>query len=129
MKAEKFKELFDCKEPDVIYGGKDGIQVKSEYLSYDLNGSHRIISEELYQRMIAEIEMKPVIVSMRSPKAIIALANENAELKRGIGDLFLIINQGKKGIRNLSLKNDYSIVSAFYCEINGLLKLAGKIID
>ena len=44
----------------------------------------------------------------RNTHEIIELAKENAELKRGIGDIFLTIIEGKKGKEHICLKNDNS---------------------
>lgn len=100
MKAETFKELFGEDEPIKNWETEEGM--------FDL--PVRIIPEFLYQKMLIEIEKSQPIISGDIPSEIIDMATENAELRRGIGDIVISIIEAKKGNKNMSIKSDNYLV-------------------
>ena len=102
MTNEKFKELFGVNEPIKMFESfnyKDGLPI-------------RIIEEDLYKKIIIEIEKNPAEVNEESAKSIIDMATENAELKRCIGDIYLYIHEAMKGKEHISMQFDYELARA-----------------
>jgi len=107
MTNEKFKQLFGVNEPIMMFEPfkcKDGFPV-------------RIIEEDLYKKMIGEIEQKPVKIDEQSAKSIIDVATENSELKRCIGDIFLYIHEAMRGKEHIALEFDYELAKAIFQDL------------
>ena len=58
------------------------------------------------------------MAEIKSLKEVIELAKENAELKRGIGDIFLMIVDGQRGINHRCLKNDNPLIEQIMEELS-----------
>lgn len=118
MKAEKFKELFGGAEPSKIHAGEGGIHVKSEWIESDFDTDCVVMDYAMYERMIIAIEKKAPNINNATATVIKDLALENAELKRGIGDILIHMYEAKKGNKHVALKNDYYMFSPIWQEIH-----------
>ena len=107
MKAEKFKELFGCDEP--IKSFEVG-EFKNEW-------PVRILCEELYQVMIFEIERKQLMVNENSVKSIVDLVVENEDLKQSIFDLYLYVQEAKKGNKHVAKKCGSELMYSIFTEM------------
>ena len=107
MTNEKFKELFGENEPIKNWETERGM--------FDL--PVRIIDEDLYRKMIVEIESKPMAINEQSAKSIIDMATENAELKQSIFDLYLYIQEAKKGNKHVAKKCGNELMYSIFIDL------------
>ena len=54
-------------------------------------------------------------------ETIIDLVKENAELKRGLGDIILFLHCYQQGVYNTSMENSNEYVSSIFVTLNELL--------
>jgi len=54
-------------------------------------------------------------------REVIKLAKENAEMKRGLGDIFLFIIEGKKGKNHTAIKSEIPLVETIIEELSEIL--------
>lgn len=115
MKAEKFKELFGVTPPRIMRSDNINASMTTDELKRFKDDEYCVIlTESLYNKIIAEIERKSPKISLFSTKQIIELVKENEELKRGFGDMLLFIEKAKQGEKHLSIKNECHIIQFLY---------------
>ena len=114
-----FKKYFDSVEPEFINAGNSNLKLGlyDEFPKVDC----RVISEDLFQKMITAIE-EPLINNLTA-QAIIDITKENAEIKRGLGDLMLFMVEARNGKSHTSLKNNSTEIGYIFKILNNNFEL------
>ena len=114
-----FKKYFDSTEPELIKAGNTNVRLGIYQVPPKVDC--RLISEDLYQKMVIAIE-EPLISNLTA-QAIIDITKENFEIKRGLGDLILFIHEARSGKRHTSLKNSNIEIGHIFKMMNNNFKL------
>lgn len=118
MKAETFKSLFNEDIPAKVEKGDKYAFFKGGFFAARPQEDCRVISEGLYQKMLTEIEKLQPIITENTAQAIVDLATENAELRRGIGDIVIFLAEASKGRTHIAIKHDDFMLQIIFDALN-----------